>query len=111
MFNADRQTDMTKLIVAFSNFANEPNNIKYFITHNINIQLIYNIIMYNVIYFNILLLHIQRHITILSHNPVFHILSLLITVYIQLNCSEVDSLPTILVLAQKMAVKPKHVGF
>ena len=39
--------------------------------------------MYNAIYFNILLLYLQRHITILlSYNPVFHILSLLITVYI-----------------------------
>jgi hypothetical protein len=28
MFHADGQTDMTKLMVAFRNFVNEPNNLQ-----------------------------------------------------------------------------------
>jgi hypothetical protein len=30
LFHADRRTDMTKLIVAFRNFANAPKNSDYF---------------------------------------------------------------------------------
>jgi hypothetical protein len=43
-FQTDRQTDMTKLIVAFRNFSNAPKNVNMLPTNNTHVRLLCGVV-------------------------------------------------------------------